>query len=234
MTRDEALKKIKKCLALAKSGNTHEAAAALRQAQKLMTAHSVTDHDMTMIDVHEASVKAVSTAANVWELRLVALVADAFGCETYANLSGRFLPSGNCTRTRTYVFVGTDAAPTVASYAYEVLSRQCAKARLAHIRKQPNTCKPITKTARGDEFAKGWVYGVRELVERFATGDRDRPLLLAYMQAKHPELTTGSARDTSKALRKNDLGHIYAGIDAAKRAQLSHGVGGIAQRELLT
>jgi hypothetical protein len=229
MNRDQAIAKIKKCLALAKSGNTHEAAAALRQAQKLMTAHSVTDHDMTMIDVHEASVKAVSTAANVWELRLVALVADAFGCETYANLSGRFLPSGNYTRTRTYVFVGTDAAPTVASYAYEVLSRQCAKARLAHIRKQP-----ITKTARGDEFAKGWVYGVRELVERFATGDRDRPLLLAYMQAKHPELTTGWARDTSKALRKNDLVHIYAGIDAAKRAQLSHGVGGIAQRELLT
>lgn len=234
MNREQAIAKIKKCLALSKSGDTHEAAAALRQAQKLMAEHSVSDHDMTMIDVHESSVKAVSTAANVWELRLVALVADAFGCETYASLSGRFLPSGSYSRTRSYVFVGTDASPTVASYAYEVLSRQCAKARLTHIRKQPNTCKPITKTARGDEFAKGWVYGVRELVERFATGDRDKPLLLAYMEAKHPELTTGAARDTSKALRKNDLVHISAGIDAAKRAQLNHGLGGVPQRGLLT
>ncbi len=234
MTRDQALAKIKKCLQLSKSSNTHEAAAALRQAQKLMAEHSVTDHDMTLIDVHEASVKAVSTAANVWELRLVALVADAFGCETYASLSGRFLPSGSYARTRTYVFVGTDASPTVASYAYEVLSRQCAKARLEHIRKQSKTCKPITKTARGDEFAKGWVYGVRELVERFATGDRDRPLLLAYMETKHPELTKGSARDTSRALRKRDQGHISAGIDAAKRAQLDRGLSGVQQRGLLT
>ena len=30
MTRDQALAKIKKCLQLAKSGNTHEAAAALQ------------------------------------------------------------------------------------------------------------------------------------------------------------------------------------------------------------
>ena len=36
MNRDDALKKIKKCLALSRSANEHEAAAALRQAQALM------------------------------------------------------------------------------------------------------------------------------------------------------------------------------------------------------
>ena len=35
MNRDDALKKIKKCLALSRSANEHEAAAALRQAQAL-------------------------------------------------------------------------------------------------------------------------------------------------------------------------------------------------------
>jgi hypothetical protein len=37
MDRETALTKIKKCLALAKSSNEHEAAAAMRQAQKLPT-----------------------------------------------------------------------------------------------------------------------------------------------------------------------------------------------------
>ncbi|UCU92660.1 DUF2786 domain-containing protein [Hydrogenophaga taeniospiralis] len=46
MTRDEALKKIKKCLALSRSANEHEAAAALRHAQKLMQAFSLAEEDM--------------------------------------------------------------------------------------------------------------------------------------------------------------------------------------------
>lgn len=233
MTRDQALSKIKKCLALGKSANPHEAANAMRQAQALMAEYNVSDHDMSMIDVNEARAKACSIAANWWEIRLVILVADAFGCEQFGSITGYFTSSGSYARKREYVFVGTDAAPTVAAYAYEVLSGQCAKVRLAHIRKQPKNCKAITKTTRGDEFAKGWVYGVRQLVERFATGDRDQPLLLAYIAAKHPDLETKPVRDTGKA-RKTDLGHVIAGMAAAKNAQLNHGLGGLEQRGVLT
>ena len=43
---EKILDKIKKCLALASSANEHEAAAALRQAQKLMQAHGLTDQDV--------------------------------------------------------------------------------------------------------------------------------------------------------------------------------------------
>ena len=41
MADDKILDKIKKCLVLASSANEHEAAAALRQAQKLMEAHGI-------------------------------------------------------------------------------------------------------------------------------------------------------------------------------------------------
>lgn len=41
MNRDQALSKIKKCLALAASANPHEAAAGTRQAQKLMAAQGL-------------------------------------------------------------------------------------------------------------------------------------------------------------------------------------------------
>ena len=50
MTRDEALDKIKKCLALAASPEAHEAAAALRQAQKLMAQFGL----MCAFDVDDA------------------------------------------------------------------------------------------------------------------------------------------------------------------------------------
>lgn len=46
MDRETLLKKIKKCLALGKSSNEHEAAAALRQAQKLMEMHGLTEEDV--------------------------------------------------------------------------------------------------------------------------------------------------------------------------------------------
>lgn len=233
MTRDQALAKIKKCLALAKSTNPHEAASAMRQAQKLMAEYSVSDHDMSLIDVNEVRAKAVSSAANAWEVRLVNLVCDAFGCENFSSVSGCYNDSGNYVRKHEYVFIGTDAAPTIAAYAYEVLSRQCAKARQEHIRKQPKNCKPITKTTRGDEFAKGWVYGVRKLVERFATGDRDKPMLISYLQAKYPDLGKGTVRDTGAA-RKTAYGHNLAGMTAAQAAQLNRGVGGLAEQALLS
>jgi len=233
MNRDQAIAKIKKCLALGKSANPHEAATAMRHAQKLMAEHNVSDRELSMIDVQEVRVKACSTALNVWEASLSNMVADAFGCENFGILSGTYNGAGNYVRQRHYVFVGVDAAPSIAGYAFEVLSRQCAKARLAHIQKQPKNCKPITKTARGDEFAKGWVVAVADLIDRFANPERNEALLLAYIEDKHPDLTKAKTRDTTKG-RKLDHGHRLAGFIAGESAQINRGVGGIAERGLLT
>ena len=41
MNKQKALEKIKKCLALSKSANEHEAAQALKQAQALMRLHQI-------------------------------------------------------------------------------------------------------------------------------------------------------------------------------------------------
>lgn len=232
MTRGEALKKIKKCLALGRSANEHEAAAALRQAQALMREHGLREQDVTLADVAEVRVKAYGTAANAWELRLVGVVADAFGCETFGMLGGRYTDAGNFVRTRHWVFVGMHAAPTVAGYACEVLLRQCAKARLAHIARQPKNCKAITKTARGDAFAMGWVVGAEQLVERFTQPEADQALLLSYIEQRHGQLKEGKARDTTKA-RKMDWGHFSAGHRLGQRAQLQRGVGGMPAQGLL-
>lgn len=234
MTRDEALKKIKKCLALARSANEHEAGAALRQAQKLMEQFGLREQDVSLADVREVRIKAcsTSTAANAWELRLVGLVARAFGCEVFAVCGARYTDAGNYVRTRHWVFVGIDAAATVAGYACEVLLRQCARARLAHIAKQPKNCKPLTKTARGDGFALGWVAGAAEKVKAFASPAGDKALLLAYIEREHGELKKTKARDTTAG--RKVAGHLMAGFRVGQTAQLHHGVGGMPAQGLLS
>jgi len=233
MTRDQALQKIKKCLALAKSQNPHEAAAAMRQAQKLMAEHSVTETDVSLADITESEVSAVSQAHVKWESALFAIVAEAFGCQRYMIVGPRQIPSGRWVKHRSLVFIGVGAAAEVASYAYEVLSRQCAKARADHISKQPGSCKRITKTARGDQFALGWAYGVRELLDKFANGDVNDKLLESYWQVKHGDMTTVKPVDRSigRNVRDNDLEN---GFVSGKQAQLQRGVGGMAQQGLLS
>lgn len=233
MTRDQALSKIKKCLALAKSSNPHEAAAAMRQAQKLMAEHNVTETDVSLADVSEVAAPSQLNASTPWETALSSMIADAFGCERFSLTSRHLTRSLDLVRKREYIFVGVGAAPQVASYAYSVLSRQCARDRLAHIRKQPKNCKPITKTARGDEFALGWVYGVRSLVESFAGTERDQLLIEQYMADRHPDLKSATVKDRAKGrnVSHNDMAQGHA---AGKQAQLNRGVGGVAQQGLLT
>lgn len=232
MNRDQALSKIKKCLALAKSSNPHEAAAAMRQAQKLMTEHNVTETDVSLADVTESAAPARLNAATNWETALSGMIAQAFGCDCFC-LTSRYLTKAlSLAKRREYIFVGVGAAPQVARYAYDVLSRQCARDRLAHIRKQPKSCKPITKTARGDEFALGWVYGVRSLVESFSGTERNQQLIEQYMAARYPDLRTSQVKDRAKGrnVSHNDIAQGHA---AGKQAQLNRGVGGVAQQELL-
>lgn len=78
MTRDEALQKVKKCLALAASSEQHEAAAALRQAQKLMAAFGLSEVDVSLADVSECQQKAPSAPLVRWEAALAHAIAEAF------------------------------------------------------------------------------------------------------------------------------------------------------------
>ncbi|WP_304308101.1 DUF2786 domain-containing protein [Pseudacidovorax intermedius] len=231
MTPDQALAKIKKCLAVARGNSPEEAAVALNQARKLMALHGLTERDVSLADVNEVKVKAASKSATAWESRLARMVAEAFGCELFFEVAGSY-KAGNYVRTRHVVFVGLNASPTLAGYAHEVLSRQCARDRMAHIGKQPRNCKPITKTTRGDEFARGWVYRVSDKLDAFAQPEKNEQLLLDYLEAKHPDLAPEKVRKR-KAKRNTDAGHFLAGASAAESAQLNRGVGAFAPKGLI-
>lgn len=232
MDRDTALSKVKKCLALSKSANPHEAAAALRQAQKLMAEHGLSDDDLQLSDVGAASTKAGSVVITTWESSLTRMVADAFGCEVISSIE-RFIARGcQVKRRRQVVFIGMASAQDVAAYAYDVLLRQVLRDRRAHMAVQPKACKPATRVARGDAFAAAWVCGVADLVDRLAGSPRRTELLEAYLARQHPNLAAAKVKDRTLSRNVKD-GSYSAGFAAGRKAQLDRGVAGpLAQGRL--
>lgn len=232
MNRDQALSKIKKCLALGGSANPHEAANAMRQAQKLMAEHLVSADDIALSDVSMKSCSARTNSMPRWEAKLSSVIADAFGCDVIWTRKARVLQY-KVAYSRAVIFYGVGTAPEIAGYAWDVLSRQCAKGRLAHIRAQPPRCKPITLTARGDQYALGWVFGVMEKLEAFAAPQKATLLLEQFKEATWPDSTTGNPKDRTKG-RNVSTNDFYTGVRHGQSASLNHGVSGAARQELLT
>ena len=223
MTRDEALEKIKKCLALAASHNENEAAAALRQAQKLMAQFGLTITDVDLSDVNEQQQKAQNVPLVIWEANLANMVASAFSCHLFTRVNRGWPILGQTRSTRSFIFVGIGAAAEVAGYAFDVLSRQCAKGRRAYMGKQPKNCKPKTKVARGDAYALGWISSIEEKLEAFAGNQLHQELIARHMNLKHPEMGNATPKDriTGKNITGNDF---YHGRIAGREASLNHGL----------
>lgn len=232
MTRDEALDKIKKCLALAASPEAHEAAAALRQAQKLMAQFGLTEADVTLADVAEVRQEAQNAPVVQWEVALASVVAQAFGCDIFTQAHPRLGKSLQVRRQRYYVFVGVGPAPEVAGYAFDVLARQCAKDRRRHIGRQSKNCKAKTKVARGDLYAEGWIAGVRDKLERLAGNERNAALIAQYMAQRHAGMqeVNAKSRTTGKNVSHNDW---LQGQKAGRNAELNHGLHGAAPQTLI-
>lgn len=223
MDRDTALEKIKKCLALAASSNPHEAAVAMRQAQKLMHMHGISEHDVTLADVEEIPLKARSTALATWEAYLANTIAMAFGCQTYRCTRTALTSRLRLQRISEFVFVGVGAAASVSAYAFDVLYRQAQRDRQAHISSQNKRLKQSTKTARGDAFALAWVMAVEKLVEAFSGRPEEAAVLVKYMQTRHAEMGKGKA--TSRHVSRHVRNDSYIeGARAGKQARLDRAV----------
>ena len=231
MDKETVISKIKKCLALAKSDNPNEAATALRQAQALMRQYDVNELDLSLADVNECTVNSRNTAIVNWEAHLSGIVADAFGCVRFSRSSRTLTNNLTMKKVRRYVFVGVGAAPEIAQYAFDVLMRQCTKARKAHMATLNKNCKPATRTARGDEFAIGWCISVQGLVERFASNEQGNSLVAQYMELKYPEMS--EAKIKNRTAGKNITARDYqAGREEGKNAKLDRGVGTKQQQYL--
>jgi hypothetical protein len=90
----------------------------------------------------------------------------------------------------------------------------------------------ITKTARGDEFAMGWVMAVRDLLDTFAGSESNTLLIEQYSAIHFPGTTTVKPKDRAKG-RNVSNNDFFQGHRAGKSAELNRGVGGVPERGLI-
>lgn len=210
---DKVLSRIRKCLALSASSNPHEAAAALRQARKLMEQHGISDEQVQLSDVKEKSASAGRDAGKppAWLSRLALVVSEAFGVARYYNVP----IVGPCA----YVFVGVGPAAEVASYAFTVLRRKCTSARDQHYRQLRG--KRYSRIRRADAYAMGWVIAVEAKVREFAQAV---PKIVGqYLKVCQPGLVT--IKPVNRTSEKDRL-HMGAGYIDGQAVDLHHGVRG--------
>ena len=217
--REAVFEKIRKCMALTKSSNAHEAAAALRQATKLMEMYKISHEEMLAVGVTEVSVKAgVTSKPSRWENTLAQKIASIFGCSL---IFRQQLWSAD------WVFVGIPPANDVAIYSFEVLFRQAKKARKEFMDENLKRLKKANKVRRADLFSEGWVRAACMNVSPLTSIDGAEEAISAYMGLKFQNLESLDPVDRNKGrqLSHKDEQAIGAGYSAGRAAQLNKGVG---------
>ena len=220
--KNKIFEKIKKCMALSASSNEHEAEAALRQARALMEKHGIDDQDMLAYEAseHHAKASAKTNPAN-WESALTFKVAEAFGCRVI------FSP-GWTIQSAKWKFIGCDAAPEIGAYAFQVLHRQCKRARAEYITTKLKRCKLSTKTRRADLFCSGWIDAVAGKITAMASDERRDDAIEAYVSKQYPSLKKMQSRDRNdgRNLRGHEYNDLVAGLVSGRNADLNRGVSG--------
>lgn len=221
--RKKIFEKIKKCMALSASSNEHEAAAALRQAHALMEKYNIDHEDVLAYEASEKYAKSGAKNKPVhWEGVLASRVADAFGCRIIFKTAGFFNDVGR------WSFIGCGAAPEVAVYAFQVLHRQCKRARTEHINSNLRRCKTATKTRRADLFCEGWLRAVAGKILALAGNEEQTKAIDAYIAKNYPTLRDLSSRDRNdgRNISDREWGDVAAGVRSGKNAELNRGVSG--------
>jgi hypothetical protein len=230
MNKDQAIEKIKKCLRLSKSANENEAAQAFKHAQALMREFGVTDIDVEMSEIIEASVN-IPVAIPKWQFILFEICERAFGVDGYIYRSWGAVTGRRMAHCR---FYGMSPKPELAAYAYEVLLRQLRAARREYIATKLKRVKLAkNKTYRADEFCLGWVSTVYRKVEKFAVGDEEQQKIGIYRNRLNLTKTSKPRTiNASSSAKRAGYGDYAEGYVKGKDAQLNHAMSGAESKRI--
>jgi len=222
MDKKTAIDKIHKCLALAKSSTEHEAATALRQAQALMREYGVSHPEVLAAGVvQKAALASGNLKPTIYETSLASAVARSFGCDLVFSAGWR----PGVGHVGSWVMIGHEPGPDVASYSLDVLYTQLQRARKAYSKATLKRYGKKNKIAKADAFCEGWVNQVRLLVPPMVRTDDQDAEVEAYKGIHYPQLGSLQPRER-KVSRKTDTSDDYASALAAGRsAQLHRGLG---------
>lgn len=183
MDRNKALEKIQKCLALGKSPNEHEAAAAMRQAQALMRNFGITDAEIGLLGYGSEAVQTAIQAGKKIPLtlsELVYLIRHAFGVSAVYERRILKTDANFCV-----VYYGREDRVMLAGYAHSVVARAVEQSWQKHLKENPYLKGQVGSRAG---FYAGWIHGVQSKVEAFATPQEEIAKAKTLMESMYPAL----------------------------------------------
>lgn len=218
MTDEKILSKIKKCLALSQSSEPHEAAAALRQAQKLMEAHGVSQADLQLADIGEVKVRSTASVSKIknWELNLLSLVTKAFGCSLIWTHGNSWSRSAEHAYGH-YTIIGLKAQVPIAEYTAQVLLRKLRKSRGEFTSALPGYLTRQEKTREADGFCLGWVAAISRTVHEFAKTPELESAIRKYKEVKWGELKDADVQSRRAGQYGYAAGHEAAAGESLNR-----------------
>jgi hypothetical protein len=223
MDKDTALRRIRKCLALSASNEPEEAAAAMRQAQKLMEQFNIEHPELQASTASHQWVKSRAKARPpLYEVHMANVLAKGFGCDLIfsqewlsADLHGG------------YNFIGVAPAPEIASYTFTVLRRKLLQARadytaIALKRYRKN------KVAAADAFCTGWAVSACGKVLPAAPVPEQVRAIAAYRAREFGATSVTKGNDRAVAVKSLPDHHKMRGYIAGDKVTVQPGVGGAA------
>lgn len=217
MSKHKIIDKICKCLRLSESANPNEAAAALRQANRLMHKHRVTADQLLAAGVEEAAVDSGNQYnPPFWAVALSNIVSEAFDC--------RVLISRRYGKRPEYRFVGVDYAPRIATYCFTVLYRQLEQARQDFVTDLALDDR-AESDRRGDVFAQAWLFRVARAVAEFSGQQAAREAVDAYIGEHYGETHEQLYADATQT-GQEDYDDILCGMRAAQGVVLFRSMSG--------
>lgn len=170
MDRNKALDKIQKCLALGKSANEHEAAAALRQAQKLMERHGVTQQELDGIGYSCEQIQTSIQAGKKSNLpvtlsMIIGLMQEAFGVRSIVEPELR-----KSDYNWTVNYYGPEDRVMLAVYAHTVVARAVEEGWKTFLK-----ANPLYKGKPGGRsgYYYGWINSVKKQILSFAMSEEE-------------------------------------------------------------
>ncbi len=222
------IEKIKKCFALAQSGNEHEAASALKKAQSLMKKYNISSSDMSFSELGRFKndnkiPKKMPEHVNA----LVNVIKSTFGVKV-------IIEGG---ATKNVVFYGDASSVEVASYSFDICSRQLSIARRMYLKTIHKNCKPSTRTKRADLFCMGWVASIRKNLPTFEIEESKSALIDAFIK-QELGIAVGEMKKTSLRMagkpKLKDMDSYSKGLAEGSEFRISRGVSGSSEMKKLT
>lgn len=205
--RQKILNKINKCLKLSKSSEPHEAAAALRQAQKMMAAHSVSEGEILGVEVQSLQIitpEAYKRKLPMYMSYLCAVIIKSF--DVHVLIECGWVNGKPRLAIR---YFGQQGKPDLAVYAHEVMFRQL-RAAWAQYSKD----NPWVNNERGARagFWVGWLQEVQAKVDAFAGNSEEKEIVKKAMAAyAGGSLKSGKTNNMSIDGQTHNAGRAAAG-----------------------